>query len=156
MAAPFESDRTWTFPVGRAERWAAVEATDRYRDWWPWLRQLDAGAGLRTGEAWRCHVQPPLPYAVRFTIALDHVEPGHRAEATVTGDVQGRAVLTIAPGSGPDGERSATARLVSQLEPSNRVLQGFARVARPVVRWGHDWVLDTGQRQFVARAFDNA
>jgi hypothetical protein len=41
---------------------------------------------------------------------------------------------------------------VSHLEPGNSLLRAVARLAAPVVRYGHDWVLDTGARQFIDRA----
>ena len=34
------------------------------------------------------------------------------------------------------------------------MLRTFAAVARPVVRFGHDWVLDTGVQQFRSRALN--
>ena len=43
-------------------------------------------------------------------------------------------------------------RLVSSLAPRNRVLKAVAKVARPMVRYGHDWVLNTGARQFASRS----
>jgi hypothetical protein len=46
------------------------------------------------------------------------------------------------------------ARLQSRLVPANQVLRAIATLARPVARFGHDWVLDTGLRQFRSRAFD--
>ena len=68
-------------------------------------------------------------------------------EAVVDGDVVGDARLELS-GSGT-GSRI---HLVSDLAPGNAALQAFAVVAQPLVRRGHDWVLDTGARQFVDRA----
>lgn len=64
--------------------------------------------------------------------------------ASVSGDIVGSATLTI--DADHDGE--SVVRLVSRLAPSNSFLRRIARVARPVVRFGHDWVLDTGAAQF--------
>ena len=147
MAGPFESDRTWTFEVPAGELWSRIADVDAYRRWWPWLRSFDAGAGLVTGETWTCGVQPPLPYHVRFTIALDEVEPDRRARATVDGDITGWAHLDLT-----ENGAGCEARLVSSLAPANPLLRRVARVAHPLVRWGHDWVLDTGRKQFVRRA----
>jgi len=66
----------------------------------------------------------------------------------VSGDVRGSARLTVQSNDG-GGSR---ARLRSDLAPANPVLRSFGLVARPVVEWGHDWVLDQGLRQFVGRA----
>jgi uncharacterized protein YndB with AHSA1/START domain len=138
----FDSDRRFTFAVTPTELWGYIDDTDAFRTWWPWLRRFDA-KGFVVGDEWRCLVQPPLPYQVSFTITLDDVEPPQRAAATISGDIVGTAVLTIVP----DGE-GCEARLVSSLAPANSLLRAFASVARPVVRFGHDWVLDQGARQF--------
>jgi hypothetical protein len=139
------SDRRWTFDVPADVLWARMASTDEYRRWWPWLRRFDA-KGLVEGDVWGCLVQPPLPYVLRFRVELTAVDPGARADAVVTGDIRGTATLTVEP----DGD-GAAARLVSSLEPANPVLRAFGAVAAPVVRWGHDWVLDQGLRQFRQR-----
>lgn len=119
-----------------------------YRRWWPWLVRFD-GTALAAGERWRCTVQPPLPYTLRFAVVLRGVSPGESVAADVEGDIVGTARVELAT----DGDHTAV-RLVSALAPANRVLRQVARVARPVARFGHDWVLDTGARQFRRRAID--
>lgn len=141
------SDRRYPFEVSADELWATIAEVDRYRVWWPWLRRLDA-AELAVGERWACVVQPPLPYSVAFTLTIEQVERPRSVVAAVAGDITGTARLDIAE----DGA-GCVARLRSELSPSHRALQVVARVASPVVRFGHDWVLDTGARQFTARAF---
>jgi hypothetical protein len=64
--------------------------------------------------------------------------------ALISGEISGTAELTLEP----TGEGGCSARLTSALAPSGRFLQAIAMVARPVVTLGHDWVLDTGARQF--------
>jgi hypothetical protein len=137
------SDRRWPFAIGAGELWSAISAVDRYRAWWPWLRGFEA-SGLHTGDEWRCVVQPPLPYTLRFTVTLDVVQPHRFVTATVGGDIRGSARLDIVERD--DG--GCDARMTSSLAPANRVLQAVAVVARPMARFGHDWVLDTGARQF--------
>jgi hypothetical protein len=142
----FESDRRYQLPVSPTELWAALTRLDRYQLWWPWLREFDAQL-LAGDETWDCLVQPPLPYRVRFVVALEEVTAPTTVRASITGDVVGEARLDIV--EQPDGSE---ARLVSHLEPGNGFLRAVARVAAPVVRYGHDWVLDTGARQFIDRA----
>lgn len=136
------SDRRYSFPVEVAALWAAVADLDRYPQVWPWLKHFDA-SGLRAGDVWRCRVKPPLPYSVRFTIALDEVVRARHVTATIAGDISGVARL--------DFEATATGsgiRLTSSLAPSGRAFAVFATVMRPLVGRGHDWVLDTGAAQF--------
>jgi len=141
------SDRRFAFDQPPDEVWATMARTSEFTRWWPWLRRLDA-EGLVTGDVWSCHIQPPLPYFLRFTIALDEVVPGEWVRATVAGDITGTATLTLDPTEGGGSE----ARLVSDLAPASSVLRAFAVVARPLVVWGHDWVLGEGIRQFRDRA----
>ena len=144
------SDRRVTFHEPPAQVWEAVTHPERYTTWWPWLRQFDASS-LAEGEVWACHVQPPLPYALRFTIRIDAVDPGRSVRASVAGDITGTACVDLSA-SGDITE----VHVVSDLAPSAGVLRAFARVARPLVTWGHDWVLDQGVRQFRSRPLQTA
>jgi hypothetical protein len=132
--------------VSPTELWAALTRLDRYQLWWPWLREFDAQL-LAGDETWDCLVQPPLPYRVRFVVALEEVTAPTTVRASITGDVVGEARLDIV-----DQPNGSEVRLVSHLEPGNGFLKAVARLAAPVVRYGHDWVLDTGARQFIDRA----
>jgi hypothetical protein len=155
MSPPtFRSDRRWSFDVGAEELWERIADTGRYADWWPWLHSFDPGPGMVEGAEWACVVSPPLPYVVRFTLHIESVDEGRRIESTVDGDIGGTATLTIDEPA-DDGELAAgaTARLESSLHPRNPLLRGFGVVARPLVEYGHDWVLDQGRRQFVERAW---
>ena len=136
------SDRRHSFAVPPAELWAAMARVDAYRAWWPWLRRLDATA-LATGEVWSAVVQPPLPYRLRFQIHLTDVEAPRTAAAEVTGDIEGQARIEIT--EHPDG---SALWVRSELAPTNRLLRTVAQVAAPMARFGHEWVLDTGLRQF--------
>ena len=137
------------FALTDDELWERMSQVEDYRTWWPWLRRFEPGPGLVHGAVWSCEVEPPLPYVVRFVVHVDRVER-HGATsavwASVSGDIRGTALLTLAP------ENAGTrATLVSRLAPSHPLLRGFGRVARPLVERGHDWVLDQGQQQFIER-----
>jgi uncharacterized protein YndB with AHSA1/START domain len=140
------SDRRYPFAAAPDALWDALSRTEDYRSWWPWLRGLE-GADLRTGARWRCEVQPPLPYSLRFDLHIEEVEAPRFVTATVTGDIVGHAAIDV---SGTPG--GSELRLVATLAPASTMLRAVARVAHPLVRFGHDWVIDTGLRQFHAKA----
>jgi len=140
------SDRRHAFAVSPDELWAAMTRVGAYRGWWPWLRQFEAEA-LEPGTTWSAVVQPPLPYRLRFDIHLEQVDAPHLVGAKVTGDIVGSARLEIAPTA-----NGSELHLMSDLAPTNAVLRVVAQVAAPVAHFGHDWVLDTGLRQFRERA----
>lgn len=137
-----QSDRRHRFGLAPPELWARMGQVDRYRSWWPWLRELDA-EGLCTGDVWTCVVQPPLPYRLRFDLTLDEVIPERSVAATVRGDIEGSASFEI---NGVAG--GSELHLASALAPRHPVLRAMGTVAHPIARFGHDWVLDTGLRQF--------
>jgi uncharacterized protein YndB with AHSA1/START domain len=138
------SDRRFRFDADRDTVWRALASVESYPEWWPWLRDFD-GHALAAGERWRCTVQPPLPYRLRFTLRVDEVVEGELVSATLAGDLVGTAHLELSSAA-----RGSEIRLVSGLEPAHVLVRGVARVAQPVARYGHDWVLRTGVRQFAA------
>jgi uncharacterized protein YndB with AHSA1/START domain len=141
-----KSDRRYTFDAPPEAVWKAMASVDQFSVWWPWLRRLEA-TELAAGESWECLIQPPLPYAVRVGITLDEVIAPTLIVATVSEDITGHArVDLVARGAGTE------ARLRSELAPTNRLLRAMSVFALPIARFGHDWVLDTGARQFRARA----
>ena len=150
----------YELPLDPETVWSLINGVERYRSWWPWLRQFEAG-GLSVGDEWRCTVQPPVPYLVRFRVVIDHVEPPVLVRAKVFGDVVGNATLALEPadvvGNG-DGANAGgcVALLHSSLAPGNTALAMVSRFAAPIARFGHDWVLDSAARQFIAKAIEPA
>jgi uncharacterized protein YndB with AHSA1/START domain len=143
------SDRRFHFDVPRVAFWAAVAAVEDYRGWWPWLRLFEARS-LTAGDVWTCQVQPPLPYALRFTLRLEEVVPVQLIRATVSGDLDGEATLEVLEDASEPN--SCQVRLRSALTPAATLPRLVATAAPGVARFGHDWILDTGIRQFRDRA----
>ncbi len=119
---------------------------DRYRDWWPWLRRFDA-TSLSAGDVWTATVQPPLPYRLTFDLLITEARPPSLVAVDVTGDLEGTARLEVS--TSPVGSEL---HFTSELTPTNSVLRAVAQVAAPIARYGHEWVLDNGLRQFRSRA----
>jgi Polyketide cyclase / dehydrase and lipid transport len=140
------SDQRHRFDAAPDELWAAIASIDRYREWWPWLRRFDAD-GLSTGDVWAATVQPPLPYRVSFDLHLIEVDAPRVVAADVTGDVEGSARLEVFA-----VDAGSELHFTSELTPTNSVLRAVTRLASPVARYGHEWVLNTGLAQFRARA----
>jgi uncharacterized protein YndB with AHSA1/START domain len=138
------SDRRYHVRATPEDVWSALAATEEYQRWWPWLREFEA-TGLEAGYEWRCRVRPPLPYTVRFTIVLDEVDAPSTVSARIKGDIIGTARVELSERDG-----GCEIRLTSALTPRGRVVRIMADVARPLARLGHDWVLDTGARQFAS------
>jgi hypothetical protein len=136
------SENVYRFGVEPDVVWDAFARVGDYHTWWPWLREFDA-RGLAEGECWSCVVRPPLPYELRFRIEMIEVRPPWSIEATVEGDIAGRAGIVLSELT--DGTEI---RLSSQLAPRRKLLRTVSRYSPWLARYGHDWVLDTGLSQF--------
>jgi hypothetical protein len=148
VPTPFRFDGTWDFAVEPHELWGTLARTDRYRLWWPWLRELRVeGDGLVAGTVAHVVIQAPLPYQLRCTLHVDGASPPHSLVAEVRGDLQGPARLELAPTAA-----GTTARMSWTLDVRSHLLRPLAAVARPALSWAHDRIVERGLAQFEAHA----
>jgi hypothetical protein len=140
--ATFTFDQSWDFDVPPERLWAACADTGSFRHWWPWLRRFDP-VPLECGARTHAAIGPPLPYLLNVDLLVTAVEPERRVEVDVSGDATGPARLEV--GSTSAG---SFARLAWELHVERRFLRAGARLARPVLQWGHDWVVANGVDQF--------
>lgn len=138
----FGFDRVWTFPVSPDVLWAILTRTDDFQRWWPWLREF-SGDGLVAGGRSVCLVRAPAPYALRFTVAVRALEKGRLVDAVVDGDLAGPARLEVRSNG-----RGSVARLSWEMELRRPALRVAARFGRPLMEWGHEWVVANGVKQF--------
>ncbi|MBI5089856.1 MAG: hypothetical protein HZB15_13620 [Actinobacteria bacterium] len=142
------TDRTYEFAFDQTSFWDRIARVDDYREWWPWLREFDA-SGLVERARWTCTVHPPVPYSVSFTVDLDDVVEPDRIHARIGGDIAGWARLTVAPSAA-----GCSIHLVSELSPRARPLRAMSFALRPMVSFGHHFILAAGVRQFTRRSHD--
>jgi carbon monoxide dehydrogenase subunit G len=120
------------------EVWSAVEHIERFEAWWGWLKELRVeGPGLVAGSVLHGVVAPPLPYRMRLRVVLVACDPPRSIDAVVEGDLVGQARLVLEPEG--DGTRASVAWTIEMMQ---RPMRAAARVAGPVLRWGHDRVVD--------------
>jgi hypothetical protein len=106
------------------------------------------GDGLKAGSVLEGTVTPPLPYRMRVQVTIDRCRPRERIDATVRGDLTGHAVLTLAP-----VDAGSEVAVTWTIEMRQRAMRAVARVAHPLLRWGHDRVVEStvaGFRQHLA------
>jgi hypothetical protein len=137
-ACIIEYDGTFMFPVPVAEVWATMARIDRFPLWWSWLHDFSVqGSGLQRGTVLRGVVVPPLPYRMRLDVVLEECVPQECIVAVVHGDLEGTARLTF------DGDAAQTlAHATWTVEMMQRPMRLAARIAHPLLRWGHDRVVD--------------
>ena len=127
----------FSFPASPQQVWSAVEHVERFETWWGWLRDLRVeGPGLTSGSVLHGVVAPPLPYRMRLRVVLLDSVPPHGIEASVHGDLVGHARLVLEPEG--DGTRVSVSWTIEMMQ---RPMRLAARIAAPLLRWGHDQVV---------------
>ncbi|MBV8950504.1 MAG: hypothetical protein JOZ99_06495 [Actinobacteria bacterium] len=134
----------FTFPLAPQRLWALIEDPANFERWWGWLHDvhctdpLITAASVLTGV-----VDPPVPFSMRVRVTIDECEPARHIAASVGGDLRGTAGLDI---DGDGGDASvAIGWDVEMMQPQMRVA---SLVARPVLQWGHDRVVEAAVRGF--------
>ena len=98
-----------------AELWSTLSHTERYREWWPWLRTFAIDGRrwttttdvLATGRTAHVVIQAPLPYQLHCDVRVDDAVRDQRLVTTVDGDLQGPARLELRPVEGGTEARLA-------------------------------------------------
>jgi carbon monoxide dehydrogenase subunit G len=134
----FSLSRQFHFAAPPEEVWAVLERFDSYPGWCNWLREFAAeGPGLADGTVLRGVVTPPLPYRMRLQVHIVTARRPSLVLADVAGDLRGTARLVLAA----DGDGSV-ATLRWRVDLVQRPMRAAALVARPLLAWGHDRVVD--------------
>jgi hypothetical protein len=132
----FEHDAHLDVEAEPATVWRHLAEFDNYTRWWPWLREFSVdGAGLESGTRLCGVVRPPAPPVMHVEVELTERTASY-VSALVRGDLDGPARLTV--------EAIPTGTRVSvwwQVEITQRTMRAAARVARPLLLFGHDRVV---------------
>lgn len=144
---------TFRFAVAPEALWETIERTGEFERWWGWLGdfRLD-GPGLEAGSVLVGVVSPQLPYHMRIRVELEDCVRPSLIDAAVHGDLEGRGRLELAP----DGECTVVS-VAWTIEMMQRPMRAAARFAYPLLRFGHDRVVDAtvhGLRRELAASGD--
>jgi hypothetical protein len=164
----FELESVWR-PAAPVTRVWSVLADPRFTwpDWWPGLsaaatRPVVGPDGLAAPGTWaRLRVRSPLGYALAFRLDLAETtapsdgEPG-RARLDVSGDLAGRADVTVSDVTVSDGagRDAAEVRLLWQVSPVPVWFRAAARVGPRPLAWAHAHVMRAGERGLAERLRD--
>ena len=126
------------FSVPPPTVWDFIERTGEFERLWAWLGDFHLdGDGLRAGSVLVGEVSPPVPYRMRVRVVLGDCVRPTSIDAAVHGDLEGTARLRIVGEQG--GSRVAVAWRIEMMQRAMRIAD---RVAHPLLRWGHDRVVD--------------
>lgn len=147
-----EYQHTFAFPVATERLWAAMTQFDSFCSWWSWLREFSVDrSGLEAGTVLHGVVVPPLPYRMRLDVVVDQCEPAHRIAAVIHGDLEGTAVLIL------EGDEHKTfVDAAWTIEMMQAPMRLAARFGHPLLRWGHDRVVDATVAGFRRHLSDDA
>jgi carbon monoxide dehydrogenase subunit G len=139
VAAPIiDYRRGFQFALTPEDLWERIEDVDQFEHWWPWLSECELeGNGLARGSVLRGVVAPPLPYRMRVRVELGQCERPRSIEAKVGGDLTGVALLTMHPELG-----GTCAEVAWTIEMRQPVMRLASRFGYPLLRWGHDRVVE--------------
>jgi carbon monoxide dehydrogenase subunit G len=122
------------FAVAPEAVWGTIERTGEFEQWWGWLSNFHLdGPGLEAGSVLAGVVRPPLPYHMRVRVELEDCVRPSLIDAAVHGDLEGRARLELT------ADHAGTVASVAWTA---------ARFALPLLRWGHDRVVEATARGF--------
>jgi carbon monoxide dehydrogenase subunit G len=138
------------FDMVPGDLWDRMEEIDRFESWLPWLTQFQLdGDGLKAGSVLHGVVTPPLPYRMRLDVELVRCVRPRAIDARVDGDLTGDAGLRLHAEAG--GTRVEVTWTVEMRQPAMRLA---SRMAHPVLRWGHDRVVEITVAGFRRRIAD--
>ena len=128
----------YRFEATPEEMWDVIGRLDRFEGWWGWLSSFSVrGDGLAPGSVLEGVVSPPVPYRMRVTVTIERCVAPHELDALVGGDLRGPARLRL----DPDGD-GTVARTWWELEMMQWPMRAACRVAKPMLRFAHDRVVD--------------
>jgi len=145
-------EESFTIDAPCAEVWSTLSNTDAFPEWWRWLREFTVeGDGLVRGAVLHGLVVAPIPYQMRVDVVVDECDAPRHIEATVHGDLEGHASLTVEPESGERGAGRSRVTARWTVEMMQRPMRVAALVAAPVLRFGHDHVVHATVAEFRRR-----
>ena len=146
MGSPyvFAYEGEFRFDAAPEVLWEKLTQTDRFGEWWPWMRNLEvSGTPIEAGSEFRFRVVSLLPWAMRLTVEVDRAERPDCVDVSVGGHLAGPATLSFREQDGV-----TVARLTWNVEVMERGMRAGARVARPLLKWGQDWAVRIALRNF--------
>jgi len=137
-AAVITYRREFHFDLAPELLWEHIQEFDQFESWWPWLTGLRVeGARLAPGTVLHGAVNPPLPYRMQIRIEIVEVDPSHSVSGVISGDLVGDARILFRP-----EDADTCVEVAWTIEMQQPAMRLAARVARPLLQWGHDRVVD--------------
>jgi mannose-6-phosphate isomerase-like protein (cupin superfamily)/uncharacterized protein YndB with AHSA1/START domain len=115
----------------------ALSDARTYPEWWrPVYIDVEADGEPAVGKTSRQHFKGRLPYHLHTTSRTTRLEPPRVVEGEVTGDLSGRGVWTLTPGT-----EGTHVRFDWRVYADRPLLRALTPLLRPLLRWNHAWAI---------------
>lgn len=115
----------------------AVADARTYPAWWrPVYIGVESGGPPAVGTVTHQHFKGRLPYHLRTTSTVVHMQPPTSIEGTVDGDLSGRGVWTLSQRGG-----ITHVRFDWHVNADRPLLRVLTPLLRPLFRWNHNWAI---------------
>jgi len=135
----------WILPGTLEEVSAILADPARYASWWPcaWLDYKGVHHGDRheIGGQFEYRVKGWLPYSLRLKFTVTEDDPPHRFAVDCAGDLVGHGIWTLSPHA-----KGVEAVYEWRVRGDWWLIKAFSRVAKPLFRSNHFWVMRNGAR----------
>jgi hypothetical protein len=140
----FSYEGTFAFDASPEELWAALQRTDLFETWWPWMRDVNVeGEVLTPGSVLSFHIDPPVPYRMGIRVDVIESDPCRSIRGRVSGDLSGWGYLEM---EALDDRSIVVTRW--DVETSNGAIRAAIRVARPLLLWAQQWAVESSLKGF--------
>lgn len=138
----------WFIPADPGRVWDELNATERYREWWPSVveyRSLTPGV---TGVGARAErvVRGALPYGLRYTTTTTLFDPPHEVAYDAVGDLVGHGRFRV---EGRDGGTEVVFHW--DVRTTGRAMNLLAPLLGRLFAWNHNHVMARGERGLTRR-----
>lgn len=145
MNSPYEFvyRGAFSFPLSPRQMWQELERPDRLTGRWRYVDVRRVDPTLEQGAELTCVIKPRVPFRMLLDVIVREVTHGELIGVEFRGDLRGRGELRLEP----DGE-GTLADVWWRFEIMQRGVRAAARHVHPLLRWGHDWIVEAAVRSF--------
>lgn len=142
MAAEYLFIDDWDVAAPIERVFTALADARTYPQWWtPIYQQGTADGPPEVGRESRQKFKAKLPYTLSTTSRIVALEPPHRLEVDVHGDLRGHGVWTLTPSDGV-----VHVRFDWHVHADRALIRLLTPLLRPLFRWNHNVAIKAAMR----------
>ncbi len=133
----------WRFRAPIERVWAALDAPERYAEWWPAIVEYHDltpqinGLGNRAERV----VKGRLPYTLRYRTEVTRYDPPTEIAYDAAGELEGAGRFVL-----KQEAQWTNVTFYWDVRTSGVVMNLLAPMLKPLFAWNHNWVMAQGER----------